>query len=119
MARASSIQRCLTLLTEETSVGRTFDNTIVLDFGGISRHHFKVVIGCKRGLRSSVMPAPKTEPFVNGNKICLRRATLKKGDIIQVGDVAFKYIPKNDPERLSYDKLQWEACRDLHTRLLQ
>src|SRR5690606_23453855 len=36
----------------------------------------------------------------------------KQGDTIKVGTVALKYIPKGDPERLTYDKLHLEANTD-------
>ena len=100
------------LVDKETSFGRNPDNSIVLDFGGISRHHFKVTLDQDEFVLSDA--GSKNGTFLNNKKIS-SSVPLSKGDVIQVGDVAFKYIPKNDPERLFYDKLQWEACRDLHT----
>ena len=35
--------------------------------------------------------------------------------MVKLGNIALKYLPKGDPERLTYDKLQKEANTDSHT----
>ena len=49
--------------------------------------------------------------FLN-NKRVKRPTVLKQGDVIKLGIVALKFIPKGDPERLTYDKLNREANTD-------
>jgi diguanylate cyclase (GGDEF)-like protein len=93
----------------DTIIGRSNDCSIPLSVEGISRNHCKVVnsgdiiyvedLGSKNGT------------FVNNAKI-EGPHTLLKGDVIKLGPVSFKYLPKGDPERLTYDKLNLEANTD-------
>ena len=96
-----------------TSVGRFPDNTIPLEFNGISRYHFKV---SETGDDEfSVEDAgSKNGTFLNNQKI-EGSVVLNKGDMIKVGSMALKFLPKGDPERLTYDKLNLEANTDAHT----
>lgn len=97
------------LLPGETVAGRNPDCPISLDFQGISRRHFMVEVdeaGAKvHDLGSS------NGTYVNNEKIEGQRA-LSRGDVIKVGAVALKYLPKGDPERLTYDKLHEDANTD-------
>ena len=100
-------------LTEQvTTVGRNADNTIVLDFNGISRCHFMLKF-------TSETPTIEDAGSKNGTYLNNKRidapVALNKNDMIKIGNTTLKYIPKNDPDRLAYDKLQWEADRDRHT----
>ncbi|MEC7277326.1 MAG: GGDEF domain-containing protein [Bdellovibrionota bacterium] len=97
----------------EVSVGRNPDNSIPLEFNGISRYHFKVISG---GGDSHVVEdaGSRNGTFVNNKKI-EGQQQLNKGDMIKLGNIALKYLPKGDPERLTYDKLQHEANTDKHT----
>ena len=104
--------RLFDLKDQTVSVGRNPDNVICLDFKGVSRYHFKLTFNNNSWLLEDVNSRNGT--FLNDQKLDSKKA-LEKGDIIKVGAVALKYIPQGDPERLSYDKLQWEANRDLHT----
>ena len=100
------------LIDKNVSVGRNPDNTITLESESVSRYHFKLSLENQEWTLQDANSINGT--YVNNEKI--KGATaLKKGDTIKVGNVAIKYIPQGDPERLSYDKLQWEANRDLHT----
>ena len=101
-------------LTEgEVSAGRNPDNTIPLEFNGISRYHFKIV--SSDGNTHKVQDAgSRNGTFVNNKKI-EGEVQLNKGDMIKLGSIALKYLPKGDPERLTYDKLQHEANTDKHT----
>lgn len=95
----------------ETTCGRSPDCGIPLEFQGISRKHFKVVLNedsseCKvEDLGSS------NGTFVNNQKI-EGPTVVNQGDMIKIGSTALKYLPKGDPERLTYDQLQHEANTD-------
>jgi two-component system, cell cycle response regulator len=93
--------------------GRSADNTIPLEFAGISRYHFR--IRCEKEDIHLVEDAgSKNGTYVNNKKI-EDAHTLEKSDIIKIGSMALKYIPAGDPERLTYDKLNMEANTDQHT----
>ena len=97
------------LNTPEVSIGRSADNTIPLDFQGISRYHFKLVATATGYML--VDNGSKNGTYLN-NKKTENPTELKKGDIIKIGSMALKYLPKGDPERLTYDKLNKEANSD-------
>lgn len=100
------------LTLNETTIGRSADNTISLDFQGISRNHFKLLQAPDGFILEDL--ASKNGTFLNNKKI-EANTMLRKGDIIKIGSIALKYLPKGDPERLTYDKLNHEANTDRHT----
>lgn len=101
------------ILEGETVVGRNPDCSIPLEFHGISRHHFKATLQEDECHIEDLGSSNGT--YLNNAK--LESATaLKKGDIIKLGSIALKYLPKGDTERLTYDKLQEEANTDGLTR---
>ena len=90
------------------SLGRSVDNTYVLDFQGISRHHLELKVFEQvqlNDLRS------RNGSFLNNQRV-ETPTQLHPGDVIKLGIIALKYIPKGDPERLTYDKLHREANTD-------
>ncbi|MDD0853917.1 GGDEF domain-containing protein [Halobacteriovorax sp. GB3] len=93
-------------------VGRSPEVKISLEFNGISRQHFKLIAGDETFLVEDA--GSKNGTYVNNKKIEGQYA-LKKGDIIKIGSIALKFLPKGDPERLTYDKLNLEANTDKHT----
>lgn len=93
----------------ETIVGRNPDCTIPLDFHGISRRHFTISVDENEVTLTDLQSANGT--YLNNNKV-ESPAVLKRGDMIKIGAVAMKYLPKGDPERLTYDKLLEEAHTD-------
>ncbi len=95
-----------------SSIGRNADNQIALDFNGVSRYHFKLIAD-EAGHRLEDLGS-KNGTFLNNQKV-EAPIVLQKGDIIKVGAIALKYLPKGDPERLTYDKLNLEANTDKHT----
>ncbi len=100
------------LINSITTVGRNTENTIPLEFQGVSREHFKVLFN---GEQFSVEDmGSKNGTFLNNHKLEGNKG-LHKGDIIKIGSIAFKFIPSGDPERLTYDKLNREANTDGHT----
>jgi two-component system, cell cycle response regulator len=100
------------LLGEETTIGRNPDNNIPLEFNGISRYHFKVR-ATEQG-HILIDAGSRNGTYLNNKKI-ETEAPLIKGDMVKLGNIALKYLPKGDPERLTYDKLQHEANTDSHT----
>jgi len=100
------------LILPEVTCGRNADNTIPLEFNGISRHHFKLV---NNDSSWSVQDTgSKNGTFLNNKKI-EGSVVVNKGDMIKLGSMALKFLPKGDPERLTYDKLSMEANTDGHT----
>ena len=101
------------LMENEVTAGRNADNTIPLEFSGISRHHFKLT---SADLTTWTVEdaGSKNGTYLNNKKLD-RKTTLKKADMIKIGSIALKFLPKGDPERLTYDKLNLEANTDRHT----
>jgi diguanylate cyclase (GGDEF)-like protein len=96
----------------EITCGRNADNSIPLEFNGISRYHFKLTdAGGEWSVQDS---GSKNGTFLNNKKI-EGSILLNKGDMIKLGSMALKFLPKGDPERLTYDKLSLEANTDGHT----
>ncbi|MBK23455.1 MAG: GGDEF domain-containing protein [Halobacteriovorax sp.] len=101
------------LKSDVTTVGRFPDNVIPLEFNGISRYHFKVTKVSEEEFTVEDAGS-KNGTFLNNQKI-EGAVVLNKGDMIKVGSMALKFLPKGDPERLTYDKLNLEANTDAHT----
>jgi len=100
------------LIEKVTSVGRNADNQIALEFNGVSRYHFKLhASGETHVVEDS---GSKNGTYLNNKKV-EALTPLLKGDIVKIGSIALKYLPKGDPERLTYDKLNLEANTDKHT----
>lgn len=97
------------LLDGETIVGRNPDCNIPLEFQGVSRKHFKVTL--EQGEASVTDLGSANGTYVNNQKI-EGTTPLKKGDLVKLGSIALKYLPKGDTERLTYDKLHEEANTD-------
>lgn len=99
----------------ETTAGRNPDCQVPLDFQGISRKHFTITVdGDGVAILQDLGSANGT--YLNNQKV-EGSATLKRGDMIKVGSVALKFLPKGDPERLTYDKLHEEANTDGLTKV--
>ncbi len=100
-------------LTEpQIGIGRNADNIISLEFNGVSRYHFKLLANGESHVLEDC--GSKNGTYLNNKKV-EAHITLAKGDIIKIGSIALKYLPKGDPERLTYDKLNLEANTDKHT----
>ncbi|MBY0516853.1 MAG: GGDEF domain-containing protein [Bacteriovoracaceae bacterium] len=98
------------VLVGETVAGRNPDCQVPLDFQGISRKHFTITadesdVVILKDLGSS------NGTYLNNQKL-EGSAPLKRGDMIKVGAIALKFLPKGDPERLTYDKLHEDANTD-------
>jgi len=100
------------LKTTEISAGRSSDNTIHLEFSCVSRFHFKLIkIKSDWFIEDS---QSKNGTYVN-NTLIKAPTQLNRGDIIKVVNIAFKYLPQGDSERLAYDRLTYMANTDGHT----
>ena len=88
------------LVDVETVAGRSPDNLIALEFNGISRMHFKIISYDENVKHTVEDCGSKNGTFVNNQQISGAH-NLQKGDIIKVGNIAMKYLPKGDPERLT------------------
>jgi two-component system cell cycle response regulator len=97
------------LIDGDNNVGRSPDCEIPLDFQGISRKHFKVNVNADKVTISDLGSSNGT--YINNEKIAVP-AQLKKADMIKIGSIALKFLPKGDTERLTYDKLQEDANTD-------
>lgn len=97
----------------ETVVGRNPDCTISLDFHGVSRRHFQISTNDETSIVTDLGSANGT--YLNNQKL-EAPTELKRADVIKIGSIAMKYLPKGDPERLTYDKLHEEANTDGLTR---
>ena len=93
----------------ETIVGRSPECSIPLEFQGISRKHFKVLVRNENCEIEDLGSSNGT--FLNNQKL-EGNAKVSKGDVIKLGSIALKYLPKGDTERLTYDKLHEEANTD-------
>lgn len=93
----------------DTVVGRNPDCTISLDFHGISRKHFTITVTEENVIITDHGSANGT--YLNNQKL-ETPTVLKRADIIKTGSIAMKFLPKGDPERLTYDKLHEEANTD-------
>lgn len=93
----------------EIVVGRNPDCSIPLDFHGISRRHFTISVDDSDVTLTDLASANGT--YLNNDKVT-SPLILKRGDMIKIGSVAMKFLPKGDPERLTYDKLLEEAHTD-------
>ena len=100
------------LTANSVSVGRNADNTIPLEFNGVSRYHFRLIVSPESVILEDC--ESKNGTYLNNKKV-EANITLQKGDIIKIGSIALKFLPKGDPERLTYDKLNLEANTDKHT----
>jgi diguanylate cyclase (GGDEF)-like protein len=97
------------LILEEITLGRSPDNDISLELAGISRQHLKIFVTDTSVVLQDL--GSRNGTYLNNKKV-ESPEELKKGDIIKLGSTALKFIPKGDPERLTYDKLNQSANTD-------
>ena len=100
------------LVEPTVTVGRNADNSIALEFNGVSRYHFKLHANGESHVLEDC--GSKNGTYLNNKKV-EAQTVLARADIIKIGSIALKYLPKGDPERLTYDKLNLEANTDKHT----
>jgi two-component system, cell cycle response regulator len=93
----------------ESVIGRNPDCSISIDFHGVSRRHFTVNVDDEGAVVTDLGSANGT--YLNNQKLD-KPVVLKRGDVLKIGAIAMKFLPKGDPERLTYDKLHEEANSD-------
>ena len=91
------------------SIGRNVENTYAMEFQGISRNHLRLEV--LENQVTLVDPGSRNGSYLN-NKQVKKPVVLKKGDVIKIGVIALKFIPRGDPERLTYDELNRTANTD-------
>ncbi|MCP5007654.1 MAG: GGDEF domain-containing protein, partial [Planctomycetes bacterium] len=96
-----------------TSIGRSPENNVILDFDEISRKHLKIQV--KADVVLLIDEESRNGTYLNNAKV-VGAAKLKKGDMVKVGKICLKFIPTGDLERLTYDKLRHDANTDGLTR---
>lgn len=100
------------LKKSEISAGRGTNNDIQLAFSCVSRVHFTLLrVKSDWFIEDS---KSKNGTYVNNTRI-EAPTKLNKGDIIKVVNIALKFFPQGDNERLAYDKLTYVANTDGHT----
>ena len=77
----------------EVKVGRNPESEITLEFQGVSRHHFSLIVR-EDGVRLEDKGS-RNGTYLNNKKI-EKTAELLKGDIIKLGSIALRFIPKGD-----------------------
>ncbi|MFZ8933212.1 MAG: diguanylate cyclase [Bacteriovoracaceae bacterium] len=103
------------LIEGEINVGRSDDAKIRIDTDGVSRNHFKIIIHDDGTSVTLEDLGSRNGTYVNDDKVN-GNLSLRKGDVIKIGSVALKYVPKGDSERATYDKLNEEKNTDGHTK---
>ncbi len=92
--------------------GRNPENTFSLNIEGISRKHFMIeIIDTPNESIAQVRDLGSSNGTrVNGQKITSK--VLQKSDVIEIGKIQFRFLPKGDSERLSLDKMYMAANMD-------
>ncbi len=85
----------------EVVIGRTEDNDIAIDHRSVSRHHAKLTFEEDRYSISDLTSANGT--LVNGEEYA--RVELKHGDLIELGHVKFRFVPRGEGYTFSDDEL--------------
>lgn len=101
MVSAPSRGKEFTLESEATIIGRWPENDLVVDHQSISRHHAKILR--EDNHYTIVDMGSQNGVLVNGEKY--DRVELRKGDMIDLGHVRFRYVAPNEDYDISLDLL--------------
>lgn len=85
----------------EMVIGRTDDNDIAIDHRSVSRNHAKVVVSGKSYRIMDMKSANGT--LVNGEEYA--QIELKKGDLVELGHVKFRFVPPGESYDFTADEL--------------
>ncbi len=99
MVSAPSRGKEFTLESEATIIGRWPENDLVIDHQSISRHHAKILR--EDNHYTIVDMGSQNGVLVNGEKY--DRVELRKGDMIDLGHVRFRYVAPNEDYDISLD----------------
>ena len=86
----------------EVVIGRTDENDIAIDHRSVSRHHAKIVVNQRSYRIMDLKSANGT--LVNGEEYA--QTELKRGDLIELGHVKFRFVPPGGTYELTQDELQ-------------
>jgi diguanylate cyclase (GGDEF)-like protein len=112
MVAGDDIGTLFDLGQDETLVGRSAEADITLEFAGLSRRHVLLQAAGDAFVLHDC--DSKNGTFVNDQRV-EAAVVLRKGDIIRLGPVMLQYIPRGDPERLAYDRLNHRTRIDRFT----
>ncbi len=99
------------LIPGDTLLGRNVKNTFHLEFDGISRNHLKISVNEDETCYILEDIGSRNGTYVNNSKL-EGTVELKKSDVVKMGSITLKFLPKGDTERLTYDKLHHDANTD-------
>jgi len=98
-----------------STFGRNPENTFTIEAEGISRRHFLIEVTENNNETTVHIKdlGSSNGTYVSEKKVNSQLSNiLQKNDKITAGKVAFRFIPKGDPDRLAYDKLAMAAHID-------
>jgi ABC transport system ATP-binding/permease protein len=84
----------------EVTIGRTDENDIAIDHRSVSRHHARILVVSGRYRLVDLKSANGT--LVNGEQYA--QAELKRGDLVELGHVKFRFVPPGETYNLSVDE---------------
>ncbi len=88
------------IVKTEMVIGRTDENDIAVDHRSVSRQHAKIVVDKNRYRLVDMKSANGT--LVNGEEYA--QTELKRGDLIELGHVKFRFVPAGDSYTLNSDE---------------
>jgi hypothetical protein len=95
--------------SSEFVIGRTEDNDITIEHRSVSRHHAKVV---REGDRVRVFDQSSANGIlVNGEEI--EAATLRSGDIVELGRVRLRYVPIGEKFSVTPEEIERARIADV------
>ena len=86
----------LIVIRKEVSIGRNFDNNIIIRSNSVSRYHCLITTDENNNVFVHDLKS-KNGTFVNNNKI--DRIQVRENDVLQVGNEQFIFISSEDSER--------------------
>lgn len=86
----------------EVVIGRTDENEVAIDHRSVSRHHAKIVVNQRSYRIMDLKSANGT--LVNGEEYA--QTELKRGDLVELGHVKFRFVPPGATYELTQDELQ-------------
>ena len=98
----------------ETTIGRDPGCTYPLDQDGLSRNHLKITVSTDFGNAVCEDLGSRNGTWINRQRITGPHP-LQRGDLLQIGRAAFKFLPFGDPERLTFRQLREDALTDALT----
>ena len=88
--------------TDEITIGRDDDNTIVVELSTVSRHHARLL---QMARTYHVEDLDSTNgSFINGDRVTSLRE-LRSGDLLKVGGAVFKFIEGGNIEALYHEEI--------------